>query len=541
MFKQTLLGAGLLCVLLLCGPAGADVLMLRDGTSVEGSVIKFGQEYRVKLKDGTTRTIPQSLVASIEHGPADPSRAAFSAAKSRAETVDEPVRAVNIWERFIDDFPDSSQISAARGELEKWKNLQADQAERINGRWVGGDERRRILAEVNKLCTEARSQLDNQMLQAIDKYDRALKLYPNCYEANFALGYCYLQKGTAVINGAGNPADLDKAIKSLEAAVRLRPNSASALSNLAVGYSIRNVHDKAVQYAYQAVRIVDNKQTVENLVNILVHAPDALKQNNLAVRKVMPEAVLLAGKYNIPAGGTNRFNYVPPERGIDDPASGFAASPGIVGNGSGFLVSPDGYLITNRHVVEEKNRVFRVRLDDGTERPAEVVAIDASYDIALLKIKSDKPLPYLRLAEAPLPNAGARCMVLGFPIATKLDFQMQVVSGEVSSARQGEEYQVTLVASATHGNSGGPVVDRDGNVIGILSAGMAAFNATYLRAVSSGQVREFLERVKDKHTLLIDWAKPANTPFDPEKLAAEARKATVMVLILRGDGKDAAD
>jgi S1-C subfamily serine protease len=374
----------------------------------------------------------------------------------------------------------------------------------------------------------------------MENYEKALKLYPNCFEAHYALGYFYLSKGAPSAPGdRPNLNELDRAIRSLQAAVRLRPDSAGALSNLAVGYSLRQRFEESVLTAYQAARLEDNKPIVENLVNCIVASPPGLQTSNRRVQPILEQAAALARKYNIPTSGTGKFSYLIPEPPArEDQAITEAGAPGVVGNGSGFLVSPDGYIITNRHVVEDKDRIYRVRLDDGTEKSAEVVAVDPSIDVAMLKIKSDKPLPYLKLAAGDRPNPGALCMVLGYPVASLLDYQMQVTSGEITAVSDIDDYQVTLTANTTHGNSGGPIVDRDGNVIGILSAGQSIFNATYLKAVSAAQIRSFVGTIKDKLATPVETgAAASNATFDGEKLAAEARKATVMILILRGEAQ----
>lgn len=538
-----------------------DTVKLKDGSSVEGTVIKFGREYRVRLADGTTRTIPEADVVTILKGstadapvapapgvtsPKPPPAAvsvSFTAAKQRADAVDAPILAVTLWEKWIDANPSAAELSAAQSELQKWQKLQKDNAERIKGKWVGGEERQKLLKEVDKLCEEASKQLQDQTLQALEKYQKAIDLYPNCFEANFAMGYYHLTKGAVGTTGRGNLAEMDKAIRSLETAVKLRPNSASALSNLAIGYAFRERYEAAVLTAYKAAKIQDTQPIVENLVNCLVAAPDGMKNNNKKVKPIIEEAWVLAQKYGIGHEGTRRFHYIPPESPEEakEPSEGDKQEegpPGIIGNGSGFLVSADGYIITNRHVVEDKNRLFRVRFDDGSEKNAEVIAVDTESDIALIKIKTTAPLPYLRIASADLPNPGAKCMVLGYPVASVLDFKMQVTSGEITSTNESEEYQVTLTANTTRGNSGGPIVDRDGHVIGVLSAGLEVYNATYVKALSAGQIRAFLNRAREKYTGTFDPGKSTDRVFDGEKLALETRKATLLVLIIRGDGKE---
>jgi S1-C subfamily serine protease len=294
--------------------------------------------------------------------------------------------------------------------------------------------------------------------------------------------------------------------------------------------------------AHKAVKIEDNQRLAENFVNILVVAPQGMKTNNRRIKPIIEEAVLIAQKYGIPATGNGKFHYLlpkPPGQDKTGPEGETDEGPaGIVGNGSGFLVSADGYLITNRHVAEGKNRMFRVRFDDGTEKAADVIAIDTEFDIALMKIKTDKPLAYLKIASADLPNPGSKCMVLGYPVGHVLNYVMQVTSGEITSTALDDEYQVTLTANTTRGNSGGPIVDRDCNVIGVLSAGIEVYNATYVKALSAGQIRGFLTRCKDKYPTTIEPGTATETPFDGEKLALQARKATLLVLVIRGEGKE---
>src|SRR5215212_1817689 len=175
--------------------------------------------------------------------------------------------------------------------------------------------------------------------------------------------------------------------------------------------------------------------------------------------------------------------------------------PGVIGNGSGFIVSADGYILTNKHVAAEKGCTFLARFSDGKQKTAEVVCIDDEADVALLKIKPDKKTPYkfLQLAEGDAPGVGADCAALGFPIGRAMGYTMQVTGGTVSSVNAADPYHVTLTCKITHGNSGGPLVDKYGNVIGIVFSGVTAYTETYGKALSAGQVRKFLEKNKDKY------------------------------------------
>ncbi|HWP40700.1 MAG TPA: trypsin-like peptidase domain-containing protein [Tepidisphaeraceae bacterium] len=532
----------------------AETVTLNDGTVLEGSVIQFGQTYRVKTADGQTYTLKAGQVRSItkggaatvrspaasqESGPSAASgSASFQHAKSRADAVDVPVLAVVIWEKFIESNPPAAELERARAELDKWRRLQEQNAERINGQWVGGEQRRKLLREVEQLCQEARQMMESQTLQAVEKYEKVLKLYPNSYEANFALGYFYLTRGAVGSSGRGNNAYLDRALRSLQTAARLRPDSPETLSNLAIAYNFRQRYVESVQSAYKAAKIQDTPQIVQNLVNSIAYAPRGLQTSNDKLKPIIEEAVILARKHGIGLNGES-WLYLPPGPTVADKGAAVERPPGVIGNGSGFLISPDGFILTNRHVVSADSAqrlLFRVRLDDGTETSARLVAVDSECDIALLKISTSRPLPYLQLAEADLPNPGAKCLVLGYPVADMLNFQMQVTSGEISSTNEADEYPLTLSANTTHGNSGGPIVDRDGHVIGILSAALRAFDATYVKALSAGQIRRFLQRTSGQHQTSFEPGAATDRAFDSERLAGQARQATLLIFIIRADG-----
>ena len=549
----------LMLLILAVGVVRADTLTLLDGTVIEGRVVPQGDKYWIKLPDGQTRTYSKGEVKAYSKGtpaapatvtpkpaapatpatPAAPATAAatptagsagFAETKSKANLVDVPLAAVGLWQSFIDNNPTSPDLAAAKAELEQWKKLDKDHAEKINGKWIGGEERKKLLQKVHDLISEAHQMEETQTLKAVAKLEEAVRIYPNNWEANFELGFLNLAKG-------GN-AKYDQAIKSLEQAAKLRPNSAATLSDLAIAYNFRQRYEQSVLTAYKAAQIEDSKEIAQNLVNSIAQAPPGMRENNTKVRPIMEEATLLARKHGI-ADGRQNWIYVRPH-GADKPSDSTDdqdTRPGVIGNGSGFLVSADGYILTNRHVAREKNVVFMCRFSDGTEKTADIVCIDDDDDIALLKVKGDKPLPYLKIAEAESPAPGAECSALGFPIGSVMNYSMQVTSGTVSSVNPSEPYHVTLTCKITHGNSGGPLVDKYGNVIGVVSAGLTAYTETYGKALSAGQIHKFLEKNKDKIKATFEAGK-AGDKLDSEEIYKKASPATVCVILIRSGGKD---
>jgi len=174
-----------------------------------------------------------------------------------------------------------------------------------------------------------------------------------------------------------------------------------------------------------------------------------------------------------------------------------------------------------------------VRLDDGTEKNAELIAVDDKADIALMKIKTgDKSVPFLKIADDN-PKQAAKALVLGYPVTGEEEPTLQISEGQVKSLHPGTEHEVWFDLNTTHGNSGGPIVDRNTRVIGILSGGRQVFNLTYVMGVGAKQIHAFLSALGGKAPKTT-FAAPADADFDGEKLTEEARRATVLIIAIRG-------
>jgi S1-C subfamily serine protease len=152
--------------------------------------------------------------------------------------------------------------------------------------------------------------------------------------------------------------------------------------------------------------------------------------------------------------------------------TGNKAVPVVEGSGSGFIITPDGYIVTNSHVVEGMNSV-EVSLPDGTACPAEVIGQDPATDIALLRI-TGSALPMAFLGDSDKLRVGQMAIAVGNP----LGFQNTVTAGVISAlgrslhSRTGRliENVIQTDAALNPGNSGGPLVDSRGNIIGINTA-----------------------------------------------------------------------
>jgi len=179
-----------------------------------------------------------------------------------------------------------------------------------------------------------------------------------------------------------------------------------------------------------------------------------------------------------------RFYGVPPEQAPGDEPQDDSGSEDErrvpAGMGSGVIVSPEGYILTNNHVVRlgrssEIADEILVQLPDGREFTAELVGADEKTDIAVLKIEADDPLPYLTFADSELLRVGDVCFAIGNPLRVGLTVTKGIISGLGRTdlrilGMQGYENFIQTDAAINMGNSGGALIDAQGRLIGINTA-----------------------------------------------------------------------
>ncbi len=142
----------------------------------------------------------------------------------------------------------------------------------------------------------------------------------------------------------------------------------------------------------------------------------------------------------------------------------------VQGQGSGFLVDSAGYVVTNHHVIEGSEQVMIV-LDDGSEHQAEIVGVDEKTDLALLRITVDRPLPYVELGESATARVGDWILAVGNPFGLGGSVNAGIISARGRDIRSGpyDDY-LQIDAAINRGNSGGPLFDTSGRVIGVNTA-----------------------------------------------------------------------
>jgi serine protease Do len=158
------------------------------------------------------------------------------------------------------------------------------------------------------------------------------------------------------------------------------------------------------------------------------------------------------------------------QRFFDKSRRGQVQQPIVTGQASGFIVDPEGYILTNGHVVQDMSEITVV-FNDGKEYPARVIGSDADTDIALIKIEA-KNLPFLKFADIEQVEVGQWVAAIGNP----LGLQASLTSGVVS-AKGRNNLDLTRIqdyiqtdAAINRGNSGGPLLNMNAEVIGMNTA-----------------------------------------------------------------------
>ena len=149
--------------------------------------------------------------------------------------------------------------------------------------------------------------------------------------------------------------------------------------------------------------------------------------------------------------------------------------------GSGVIVDPKGYIVTNRHVVEKADRV-RVRLQDdppGVQHDAKVIGTDQETDLAVIKVDMDRALPAAKMGNSDSMQVGDWVLAVGSPFGLSETVTAGIVSAKGRDIVPDRQFQTFIQTDAAinPGNSGGPLVNMDGEVIGINTAILSETNA----------------------------------------------------------------
>ncbi len=179
--------------------------------------------------------------------------------------------------------------------------------------------------------------------------------------------------------------------------------------------------------------------------------------------------------------------------------------------GSGVIISPEGYIITNNHVAEKAIQIYCV-LYDKNQYNAEIVGLDPETDLALLKIISNDPnqiFPFAEFSDSDKVEEGQFVMALGSPFGFTRSISLGIISNVNRYIGFDTQYKyntwIQTDAAINPGNSGGPLVNKEGKIIGINTLGLGFFAQGMAFSIPSNIVVKIAEKLKKDNKVIRSW------------------------------------
>lgn len=206
----------------------------------------------------------------------------------------------------------------------------------------------------------------------------------------------------------------------------------------------------------------------------------------------------------------------------------FGNAPAVprAATGSGFVISPDGYVVTNYHVIDGATEIT-VSFDQKEKLDTELVGSDQRTDLALLKIKTKRTYPYVKLTEKPA-RVGDWVLAVGNPFGLGGTVTAGIVSALAREIGTGPYDYLQIDAAVNRGNSGGPTFNLDGEVVGINTAiySPSGGNVGIAFAVPAATAKRVIEELKDKGSVTRGWLGVKIRNVDPDTVASLGLKSS---------------
>jgi serine protease Do len=192
--------------------------------------------------------------------------------------------------------------------------------------------------------------------------------------------------------------------------------------------------------------------------------------------------------------------------------------------GTGFLVDPNGTIVTNRHVIQGAFRIT-VTMSDGLQYEAKLLGAGAVVDIAVLKIDAGHPLPFLTFADSRKAEIGDPVVVIGNPLGLGTSVSTGIVSAVHRNLMNTPvDNYIQTDAAINHGNSGGPMLDRDGKVLAVatilVTNGEGQGSQGLGFAIASDEVSLTVRRLEDPQAVSLGWIGVSLQDITPARKSA---------------------
>ena len=210
--------------------------------------------------------------------------------------------------------------------------------------------------------------------------------------------------------------------------------------------------------------------------------------------------------------------------------------------GSGFLIDEDGFIVTNNHVIEDADQI-KVILSDDKEFDAELVGRDPKTDLALIQIKGAKSLNPLDLGDSDGLKVGTWVVAIGSPFGLEQTVTAGIVSakGRIIGSGPYDDF-IQTDASINPGNSGGPLLNMDGEVVGINTAIIASGQGIGF-AIPINMAKGIIDQLKDKGEVTRGWLGVGIQDLTPELAeyyGLKGEKGVLVTQVFEGDPADKA-
>ena len=211
--------------------------------------------------------------------------------------------------------------------------------------------------------------------------------------------------------------------------------------------------------------------------------------------------------------------------------------------GSGFVISEDGYIVTNNHVIEGADEI-EIEFFSGERLKAKLVGTDLKTDIALLKVESDKPLPFVSFGNSDLMRVGDWVMAMGNPLGQGFSVSAGIVSARGRELSGTYDDFIQTDAAINQGNSGGPLFNMDGQVIGVNTAILSPNGGSIGIGFSMGSnvVSKVVDQLKEFGETRRGWLGVQIqdvTPDVAEAMGLEEAKGALVTDVPEGPAKEA--
>ncbi len=216
-----------------------------------------------------------------------------------------------------------------------------------------------------------------------------------------------------------------------------------------------------------------------------------------------------------------------------------------IGGGTGFFVSSDGYLITNRHVVETEGADFSIITNDGETYDVDVIAKDPMLDVAVLKVQSDETFPYLEFGEDKDVRLGGTVIAVGnalaeFPNSVSVGvisgLSRNIVAGDGRGFSEELEGVIQTDAAINQGNSGGPLLNLEGKVIGVNVA-VAGNSENIGFALPVDIIKSVYEGVKEHGEIVRPFVGIRYQQIDAGMQKQNDLSVDYGILVIRGESR----